>query len=316
MNAPVQKYQFADIASWQDAIAEQFVPLDMRAPRGRTGFYAKGGIARFHQCVVAQMTVTPHRLQRGKSAVRQASASHLKVLWPIQGHCRLRYDGREHMLLPQQWTIYETGAEYEIDVDETGTFLALMLHNSQCGGLMPALQRLRGRPLAVAGPASVALATLGSLLKEDVSLDRRSEEALQDTIIALLDCGLRQGSAAPAPPPARPDRLRAIQQFIRDNLADPDLSPDKIANIYGMSRRSLYTMFLDAGNTPAAFMLSTRLVAAVAMFENQACRQRSVTDVALECGFADMSHFSRVFRQRFGMSPSEWRHRQQPALAM
>ncbi len=316
MNAPAQKYQFADIASWQHAIADQFVPLEMQAPGGRAGFYAKGGIAHFHQCVVAQMTVTPHRLRRLKSAVRQASASHLKVLWPIQGCCRLRYDGREHMVSPQQWTIYETGAEYEIDVGETGTFLALMLHNSQCGGLMPALQRLRGQPLAVAGPASVALATLGSLLKEGVSLDRRSEEFLQDTVIALLDCGLRQGSAAPAPPPARPDRLRAIQQFIRDNLADPDLSPDKIASIYGMSRRSLYTMFLDAGNTPAAFMLSTRLVAAVAMFENQAWRNRSVTEVALECGFADMSHFSRVFRQRFGMSPSEWRHRQQPALVM
>lgn len=316
MNAPVQKYQFADIASWQHAIADQFVPLEMLAPGGRAGFFAKGGIARFHQCVVAQMTVTPHSLRRVKSSIRQATTSHLKVLWPLQGGCRLRYDGREHMVSPQQWIIYETGSEYEIEVGETGSFLALMLHNTQCGGLMPALQRLRGRPLAVAGPASVALATLGSLLKEEVSLDRRSEEFLQDTIIALLDCGLRQGSAAPALPPAKPDRLRAIQQFIRDNLADPDLSPDKIANIFGISRRSLYTMFLDAGNTPAAFMLSTRLVAAVAMFENHSCRNRSVTEVALECGFADMSHFSRVFRQRFGVSPSAWRHRQQPALAM
>lgn len=313
MNAPLQKYQFADIASWQHAIADLFVPLEMRASGG---FFAKGGVAHFHQCVVGQMTVTPHRSQRVPSAVRQASASHLKVLWPIQGHCRLRYAGREHLVLPQQWTVYETGSEYQIDVEETGTFLALMLPGSQCGGLLSALRDLRGRPLDVAGPAAVALATLGSVLKEGGALDRRSEQALQDTVIALLDCGLRQGGAAPAAPPAKPDRLRAIQQFIRDNLADPDLSPDKIAYIFGISRRSLYTMFLDAGNTPAAFMLSARLVAAVAMFENRAWRNRSVTDVALECGFADMSHFSRVFRQRFGMSPSAWRDRQQPALAV
>lgn len=309
MNGPVQKYQFSDIASWQNAISDQFVPLEMQATSGRAAFFAKGSSARFHQCVVSQITVTPHRLQREKSAARQAEASYLKVLWPIQGRCRLRYGGKEHMVQPQQWTIYETGAEYDIEVNETGTFLALMLRDAECSSLLPELRRLRGRPLAVTGAASVALATLDSILKEGVLLDRRSEEFIQDTIIALLDCALRQGSAAPAPAPAKPDRLRAIQQFIRENLADSELSPDKIANIYGMSRRSLYTMFLDAGNTPAAFMLSTRLVAAAGMFENHSCRNRSVTDVAFDCGFADVSHFSRVFRQRFGMSPSAWRHR-------
>ncbi|SFV12439.1 helix-turn-helix domain-containing protein [Pseudoduganella namucuonensis] len=309
MNTSVQKYQFSDIASWQSAIADQFVPLEMQVPGGIGRFYAKGGIARFHHSVVSQMTVTPHRLRREKSAVRQATVSHLKVLWPIQGRCRLHYGGKEHVLQPRQWTVYETGSEYAIEVDETATFLALMLLDTEGAGLLPALRRLRGRPLAVTGAASVALATLDSLLKEGASLDRRSEEFIQDTIIALLDCALRQDSAVPAPSPTRPDRLRAIQQFIRENLADPELSPEKISNIYGMSRRSLYTMFLDAGNTPAAFLLSTRLVAAVSMFENHSCRNRSVTDIAFECGFANMSHFSRVFRQRFGMSPGEWRRR-------
>ena len=49
MNAPLQKYQFADIASWQHAIADQFVPLEMQAPGGRAGFYSKRRLASFHQ---------------------------------------------------------------------------------------------------------------------------------------------------------------------------------------------------------------------------------------------------------------------------
>ncbi len=36
---------------------------------------------------------------------------------------------------------------------------------------------------------------------------------------------------------------------------------------------------------------------------------RSLSDVALECGFSDQPHLTRLFRQNFGVTPGEWRRR-------
>jgi AraC-like DNA-binding protein len=43
------------------------------------------------------------------------------------------------------------------------------------------------------------------------------------------------------------------------------------------------------------------------MLTSAQCRDRRVIDIALACGFGAVSYFNRVFRRRFGVSPSELR---------
>ena len=61
--------------------------------------------------------------------------------------------------------------------------------------------------------------------------------------------------------------------------------------------------------TPHRFLRKLRLrIASRALMETD----KSLADIALQCGFADQSHFSREFRRQFGRTPREYREYYRP----
>ena len=74
-------------------------------------------------------------------------------------------------------------------------------------------------------------------------------------------------------------------------------------------------LFEEAGTTFSAFALERRLDGARSMLRSSRYATWSITEIALESGFGDLSHFNRRFRRRFGMTPNEMRadQRQQEA---
>lgn len=78
----------------------------------------------------------------------------------------------------------------------------------------------------------------------------------------------------------------------------------------GVSLRSLYRLFARQGLVVAQYIRNRRLdLCAQAL--RSAAEQEKLAGVGLDWGFADHSHFSTAFKQRFGMSPSEYRRQYQ-----
>lgn len=78
-----------------------------------------------------------------------------------------------------------------------------------------------------------------------------------------------------------------------------------LARAVGLSRRQLERLFTqETGKGPAAFAVELRLRHADWLM---ATTERTLTDIALECGYADVAHFSRSYKQHFGASPSAGR---------
>lgn len=103
------------------------------------------------------------------------------------------------------------------------------------------------------------------------------------------------------------DHLRhQARTYVEARLAEPGLDSAGIAGALGVSARYLQMVFAQVGTTPSRFLLARRLEAAAARLR-QLYRPCSITAVALECGFNDISYFSRSFRRRFGVSPSRYR---------
>ncbi len=98
--------------------------------------------------------------------------------------------------------------------------------------------------------------------------------------------------------------LRALL-ITQQNIETP-LSVADIAQRMGKSKRQLERRFKSAlGISPQVAFMDIRLSLARHMLESSG---KSITMIAVECGFCDSSHMSRMFRRRFGCSPLESRH--------
>jgi AraC-like DNA-binding protein len=100
-----------------------------------------------------------------------------------------------------------------------------------------------------------------------------------------------------------------VVAYIEHAFDDPELSPVSVAAALRISVRYLHLLFAQRGHTTAGWIRERRLTycrEALAIADSGL----TVTDVALQAGFTDPSHFSRVFRHRFGMAPNQYRRLQ------
>jgi len=101
-------------------------------------------------------------------------------------------------------------------------------------------------------------------------------------------------------------RIRIIN-FIEAHLNDPDLTPTRIAEACKMTARYLHHLFSDGDETVARYILRRRLEACSRALQSAALRGRTVTAIAFDCGFNSPTHFGRVFRAKYNVTPREYR---------
>ena len=99
----------------------------------------------------------------------------------------------------------------------------------------------------------------------------------------------------------------AAQILIRRHLSSHHLNPELIARQLHCSRAHLYRVFAAGGETVASYMREVRLQRAYELLAHDNIRKGQIGDIAYRCGFEDPVHFTRLFRQRFGLTPSDLR---------
>jgi AraC family transcriptional regulator len=109
----------------------------------------------------------------------------------------------------------------------------------------------------------------------------------------------------PAINPAR-DRRRAVEAALwLDDHAHEAVDLDTISRRAGLSPFHFLRLFARVlGVTPHQYLVRCRLRRAARLLADPA---RSITDVAFDVGFADLSNFVRTFRRAAGVSPRTFR---------
>jgi AraC-like DNA-binding protein len=117
--------------------------------------------------------------------------------------------------------------------------------------------------------------------------------------------------------PAEPARtslakyhLSRIKQFVLANLQDPELTVGKVSARLKISPSHIHRIFGNEHQTFAEWLWDQRLAACKEALEKSADTRLSISQIAFSHGFSNSSHFSRTFKARFGMSPSEARRSQ------
>lgn len=147
-------------------------------------------------------------------------------------------------------------------------------------------------------------------------LDRGSAfgAALLDYVAAVMAGTAADGEAAGhlahllrlayrgAAPGLADQHLALVRRFVAAHCADPALTPRAVAGHFRISVRHLHKLFARSGESFGQFLLRTRLERGLDAILR--APERTITEVAMDAGFNDMSHFARSFRRRYGRSPS------------
>jgi AraC-like DNA-binding protein len=101
--------------------------------------------------------------------------------------------------------------------------------------------------------------------------------------------------------------IAVAKSYISQHLAEPDLGAEAIARALFISVRQLYKLWETEPRSLGQWILERRLDAARRELTSPRRRHQTIAAIAGRWGFVDATHFSRRFRQAYGMSPREWR---------
>lgn len=303
-------FHTASLGQWRSTVSDQILSLNAQSVRTDEYFTGQVAVARFHKSLVADVQSSAHRVLRTRSLVSQDQARHLKVIWQLSGRTQLEHKDGVSSIHGGEWAIYDTSRPYTFQVSDKSHFQMLLLPITNAANWAWCTEQVMGQALPGGGAAEVARNALTGLLTDTVRLDPQGQSVLQESVLALMGTAVSQlRNEASGHRRAIHKKLQVAQEFIKRNLTAPALTPDHVAQACGISRRSLYNVFGLIGMTPQAYITQHKLVAACELLLAVGARQRTITQIAYELGFADAAHFSRVFSKVYGLSPSRWRSR-------
>jgi len=103
------------------------------------------------------------------------------------------------------------------------------------------------------------------------------------------------------------ERLRRVKAYLAQHAGDSDLTPDRIADALGLARSSLYRLLQDEGLQVSAYVAEYRLTAIARTLRDPAWTECSIGEIAALWGHFDQAYLTRVFKRRFGETPSRYR---------
>ena len=102
------------------------------------------------------------------------------------------------------------------------------------------------------------------------------------------------------------DSLAAANQYLKDHL-DEEVDLEKLAKESNLYPTYFHKVFKAAyGRTPAQQLMYHRLQKAFVLLQDDSC---PIMEVALQCGFSSHSYFCYKFKEMWGATPTQYRHR-------
>ena len=149
---------------------------------------------------------------------------------------------------------------------------------------------------------------LDLLIRDGENLTQRAASPLADSLlVALADHLEDQDAKVSRQQRLAAKRLADIENYILMNLADPELSFERVADNCGISPRYL-CYILKANKTSFSKLLwENRLEKARELLLSPAARDYPIHEIAFMSGFKSAAHFSRMFKSAFNLSPRKFR---------
>ena len=203
---------------------------------------------------------------------------------------------------PGSLAVWDSEAPVRFAVLEPLEKVSLLVPKARFRALVGGVESRLGRVFGMSAVARLAVTQLGGLVSSAAGIGAEAAGPVLDATLELLGA-----ATAPLEPSGPRGRSAGARAYVERHLEDPALGPTTLAAGLGVSTRTLQAWFQDDGISVSAYIRARRLERAKDRIRAEP--KTALTVIGLDVGFKDPSHFSRAFRARFGMSPSQMRAR-------
>lgn len=308
-------YSVTELDRFHHSVCTAFCQMDVDIDLNHSGrdFSAElysTGLDRISLARVHSNSLT--HVHRRKKDLAQVNDPLYLVKFQLQGESLLKQCGREAHLKPGDFALCSTTEPYQLHLPPPYQQAVLTIPQATLRELLKSPDDYLGIRMGSEFPTHGLLSQfLFSLVQRIDQIAPSVVKRLEANILDLLITSLEAMSEANSLPEQNTvkEHLRRIKRLIAMHLQDSRLSPDFIARSEGISKRYLHMLFKEEGISVSRYIQQQRLEACCRTLASSNMQHLSTTDIALEWGFGDLSHFHRCFKAQYQVTPRQYRLR-------
>jgi AraC-like DNA-binding protein len=297
-------------AYYREAICQVFMKLTPE-PTDKSSFPARIERIGLGAGTINRVTFPGHLVHRSPGDIAASSSSCFYLNLKLAGRCRIEQDGRGIDLSPGQVGIFDSERLFALrhghgpSLQVASFWVPTHLLRDR---LPPSFEfkaaRVSDDPLV----GHLIVETAHALNSTAASMPEEDSTRLFGVLLDLVALSLSRGGRRGAEPMSLVEATWiALRRAVDSRLREPGLTAAPVALSVGISERYVHKLFERAGMTFASYVMGCRLDGAARDLKEPGMIGSPIGDIAFDWGFADLSHFTRRFKQRFGCTPRDWR---------
>lgn len=292
------------VAFWSDFVCRNLLVAACDVGQ-RDGFDGRLDLLAIGEVKVATAYSSELQLKRTGSDLARAQDDQMVLMLQQSGSMHIEQSGQTVVLQPGNAAWYDSTLPSNLHFHGAFQQTILLLPRDLLARTSPALSK-------VSGPGSLTDATAvrmlggvaqGLMAADDASLQRGGthwQDALTQLVVAATGAGENRRAGD-----LRTYHQLRVREFVRANLAEPQLDVAAIARAVHLSPAHLHRLF-SGEETLMQMVWRERLEASRRALSQCRGPLPAISQVAYRFGFQDAAHFSRRFKERYGQTPSEF----------
>jgi AraC-like DNA-binding protein len=295
------------LSAWREVVGRTIISLDIE-PRNAGGFRSKATVCQMPGLGVVFVDSVAMHMTHPRELIKDDNLSFMAA--PT---CRWSASqaGRDPVCMPGEGMLMNNAEVGSISLASDARFTSFSMPRTALAPLISDLDAAIARPIRADNAAMKLLVSYLEDARDAGALKtpRLSELAVTHVydLVAMAIGATGDAAEVAQGRGVRAGRLHAAKAFIARQLARQDLSAATVAAHLAVTPRYIHMLFENENLSFSEFVIAQRLRHAHSMLTNSLFNDRTISAVAFQAGFNDLSHFNRTFRRHFGATPSEVR---------
>lgn len=225
------------------------------------------------------------------------------------GKYKLEQGGREVFLEKGDMALYDATEWHRITMPQAASKILISIPRQLLDQRIHNVTNLTAKKIsAKSGMGAVTSSYIQTTVNQLDCIDKSSFLEMTEPVMDILSLSINQLNPKPIHlSGTQSSTLFHVKKYLRKHCDNSELTPEIISQAVGLSVRYINNLFNTEATSLMRYVTQQRLCLARSLLGSQRYTHHSITELAMQSGFNNMAHFSRVFKMKYSMSPRQFR---------